>query len=45
MKKLSELQGDAFMDAFYALSPLLPVLEQLDLGGLNDLKKSADQRF
>lgn len=44
MKKLSELSGDQFMDAFFALSPLLPVLEKIDLGTLKDNEKTAEQR-
>lgn len=44
MKKLSELSGDQFMDAFFALSPLLPVLENIDLGTLKDNEKTAEQR-
>lgn len=44
MKKLSELSGDIFMDAFFTLSPLLPALEKLDLGNLSDNEKSAEER-
>ena len=34
MKKLSELKGDQFMDAFNALCPLIPVIESIDINAL-----------
>lgn len=31
MKKLNELNGDQFFDVLYALTPILPALEKIDL--------------
>lgn len=44
MKRLSELSGDQLMDAFYALSPILPVLEKVDIGSLADNKRDATEK-
>ena len=43
MLKLSQLSGDKFFDALYAISPLFPVLEEIDVGKLTDKQKSAEQ--
>lgn len=34
MKKLSELNGDEFFDVLYALTPILPALENIELADL-----------
>lgn len=44
MKRLSELTGDAFMDALYALAPIMPALETIDYSGLQDSTKTAMER-